>query len=68
MGVSLGSSDVRSRNGDSLATDQLEEKVSFMVHGDADLADRAGRLRGVGSNLSVCDRRYATVYLFPILI
>ena len=68
VGVPLGGSDVRCRNGHPLVTDQLEEKVSAVVHIHAVMADDDCGVCGFSSDLSICIGRNATVYLFPILI
>ena len=68
MGVPLGGSDVRGRNDHSLATHQLEETLPAVVHRHAVMAHDDRGMRGLSRDLSVRDSRYATIYLFPILV
>lgn len=49
----MGSSDVRCRNDDPLAADQLEEKVPFGIQRNAFMAHGDGRLRRYRGDLSV---------------
>ncbi len=53
MGVPMGSSDVRCRNDDPLAADQLEEKVPFGIQRNAFMAHGDSSLRCYRGDLSV---------------
>lgn len=67
MGVSLGSSDVRSRNGYSLVAYQLEETLPFGVQRHAFVADGNGCLRSHRGHLSIRFCGNATLHIFPVL-
>ena len=64
----MGGSDVHCRNGDSLASYQLEKTLPLMVQRDATLADGHCSLPRYRRHLSVRFRRNATIHIFPVLI
>ena len=67
LGVSMGRSDVRSRDGYSLATDELEKTLSLGFQCDASMAHGHRRLHRHHRYLSIRLCRDATVHLFSIL-
>ena len=68
MGVPLGSSNVHRRHGHSLVTDELETALPSGVQRHASLADGNRSMSRHHRHLPVRHRRYATLYLFPVLV
>ena len=67
LGVPLGSGDVRGRNGDSLAADQLETAVPSGVQRHAVVADGHRGMRGDCGHLPIRLGRDAAFYIFSVL-
>ena len=64
----MGGSNVRCRNGHSLASDQLEKAVSSGIQRYAAMADGDCGMYCDCCHLSVRHGGHATVYIFPVLI